>query len=103
MSARRNMIAFFAKCKSSSDTFSTGAYDSVAAVVVTPRSYSVAAGCNYGSDPDCLFPCHCFWNCDPTRGCTDDPYTCESLTYVGLDDNDGRTFSGPQCQIGEFH
>ena len=61
-----------------------------------------AAGCNYGSDPNCRFPCHCGGNCDPTLGCNVED-TCDSLDYdENLDDEDGRTFSGPQCQIGEF-
>ena len=60
-----------------------------------------SAGCIFGSDPDCLFPCHCDGNCDTTRGC-DVGDTCESLNYhESLDADDGETFSGPQCQIGE--
>ena len=63
----------------------------------------ISAGCNYGSDTTCLFPCRCVATCHRIRGCIDEGYTCGSLNYhEDLDANDGKTFSGPQCQIGEF-
>ena len=104
------MVYFFVnvRCFVSSKIFPAGDHDSVEAVAVTPRGSSIVAGCNYGPGWGCLFPCHCAEDCDSTRGCIDGLYSieghvCESLSYQSLDDEDGRTFTGPQCQIGEFH
>ena len=69
--------------------------------VTTPSFFK--ASCNYGPGSDCLFPCHCAGNCDSMRGCTDVGDACESLRYQNIYDEDGKIFSGPQCQIGEFH